>query len=125
MQAGITDTVLDRYYALVDRAVRDPDAFEELIGVFALDAVVRMDAELMRGRDAIVAHYRGLTTSVAEGQTYWSTSTLDDGRLKGEWVFAARMVDGRLVTSSGIEHATLDSDGLIVALYNEYIRPPA
>lgn len=125
MQAGTTDTALDRYYALFDRAVADPEAIDEFLALFAPEAVVRIDVDPLQGRDAIAASYRGAFSTFAEGKSFWNTTTLDDGRIKGKFVFIARMIDGTLVSSSGIEHATVDSDGLIVALYNEYIRPPA
>ncbi|WP_039940305.1 nuclear transport factor 2 family protein [Streptomyces himastatinicus] len=119
-----TQTALDRYMELADRAVRDPSALEELPTIFAPDATVRLRDEPVTGIAAIMEFYRAFVAAVAESKHYWTTTILEDGTIESHWVVAARRADGSLMTAAGIEHATVDTDGLITNLRNRYIRPP-
>ncbi|WP_406448891.1 hypothetical protein OH768_00690 [Streptomyces sp. NBC_01622] len=39
-----------------------------------------------------------------------------------QWVCAARMTDGTVITVAGVEHRTVGPDGLIIDLRNEFTR---
>lgn len=117
-------TVLDRYIALADRAVQDPAALDELVSVFAPDATVHLGDEPVTGFAAIRELYRAHIARHAHSTHYWTTTVLDDGRLEATWVVAARMADGGLMTAGGIEHATVNEDGLINELRNRFTRTP-
>ncbi|MFE7116476.1 nuclear transport factor 2 family protein [Streptomyces sp. NPDC057654] len=120
----MTDTVIDRYIGLSDRAVHDASALEELLDLFAPDTIVRIGPESVRGREAIAAFYRTHFAAFAESRHYWNTTVLEDGTLRADWAAASRMADGRLMTVAGVEHAQLDGDGLIADLRNDFTRLP-
>ncbi|GAA2360574.1 MULTISPECIES: nuclear transport factor 2 family protein [Streptomyces] len=124
MTGQMTHTALDRYMELADRAVRDPSALAELPTIFAPDATVRLRDEPVTGMPAIMEFYRVFVAAVAESKHYWTTTILEDGTIESHWVVAARRADGSLMTAAGVEHATVDTDGLITNLRNRYTRPP-
>ncbi|MFI2378074.1 nuclear transport factor 2 family protein [Streptomyces sp. NPDC018964] len=119
-----TTTALDRYIGLSDWAVQDEAALDEALALFAADATVEIGPEPVRGSEAIAAFYRAHLAAHAESRHFWNTIVLEDGTLRAEWVCAARMADGSLMTVAGVEHATLDARGLIVHLRNEFTRLP-
>ncbi|MFC7989541.1 nuclear transport factor 2 family protein [Streptomyces pilosus] len=119
-----TSTALDRYIGLSDRAVHDETALNELLALFTADATVDIGPEPARGDKAVAAFYRAHFADHAEMKHFWKTTVLADGRLRAEWVCAARKTDGSLITVAGVEHATLDTQGLISHLHNEFTRLP-
>ncbi|MFB7597351.1 nuclear transport factor 2 family protein [Streptomyces sp. NPDC056160] len=119
----MTDTTIDRYIGLSDRAVHDDSALDELLTLFAPDAIVRLGPEPVRGSAAIAAFYRAHFATFADSRHYWNTTVLEDGTLRAEWAAAARMADGRLMTVAGVEHAKLDGN-VIADLRNEFTRLP-
>ena len=118
-----TDTVLDRYIRIFDRTAHDPEVVEELQSIFAPDATVQLteDSEPVTGLSAIMAVYRNITAQMADSQHFWTVTELDDGTLECHWVQAGRATDGRLVSMSGIEHATVNADGLVTHLANRMV----
>jgi SnoaL-like protein len=120
-----TDTAIDRYIRIFDRAAHDPAALEELRSIFAPDATVQLtdDQEPVTGFAALMELYRGMIAFMADSKHVWTTTVLDDGRVECRWVQAGRTADGRLVAYSGIEHATVDADGLITNLRNRMVAP--
>ncbi|MGI5143496.1 FAD-dependent monooxygenase [Streptomyces sp. CA-106110] len=122
--AKMTATPLDRYIGLADRAVHEKSALDELLAVFAPEATVLIGPEPVRGRAAIAAFYRTHFATFADSRHYWNTTVLEDGTLRAEWVAAARMADDSLITVAGVEHATVDQNGLITDLRNEFTRLP-
>lgn len=119
-----SSTALDRYIGLADQAIADPAALEQLIGVFAPDAVVQLDDTPITGQSAIADFYREFASNFVESKHFWNTTVLGDGTLKATWVCAARTAGGAVVTVAGVEHARVNQDGLIVDLRNEYTRRP-
>ncbi|MFD2420361.1 nuclear transport factor 2 family protein [Amycolatopsis pigmentata] len=119
------ETVLDRYIGLSDRAVRESSALAELLGLFASDATVLIGPEPAHGKEAVTTFYRAHFAGIVESKHYWNTTVLEDGTVRAEWVCAARTTGNGLITVAGVEHATVDSDGLIQDLRNEFTRPPA
>ncbi|MEU1043721.1 nuclear transport factor 2 family protein [Streptomyces sp. NPDC005897] len=117
-------TALDRYLGLSDRAVHGEVALGELLALFAADATVEIGPEPAHGSEGIAAFCRAHFAAHAEMKHFWSTTVLDDGTLRAEWVCAARKTDGSLITVAGVEHATLDAQGLIGRLRNEFTRHP-
>ncbi|MET7567349.1 nuclear transport factor 2 family protein [Streptomyces sp. NPDC005492] len=124
MTDTVIDTVIDRYIALADEAVHDESALAELLALFAPDATVRLGSDPVHGHEAVTAFYRAHFDSFADTKHYWNTTVLDDGTLRAEWVCAARTADDQLMTVAGVEHATLDGDGLITDLRNEFTQRP-
>ncbi|MCW8378661.1 nuclear transport factor 2 family protein [Streptomyces justiciae] len=116
-QIQTTKTVLDRYIALMDRAIHDSELLGELPSVFAPDATVQLEElEPVVGLPAIAEFYRGFYSAVADLRHFWNTTLLEDGRLKADFVVSGRTADGHLMARRGIEYATVDSDGLITHL---------
>jgi hypothetical protein len=120
----MTDTTIDRYIGLADRAVHDDSALDELLTLFAPYATVQIGPEPVHGHEAIAAFYRAHFVTFADSRHYRNTTVLDDGTLRAEWASAARMTDGQLMTVAGVEHAQIDGDGLITEMRNEFSRPP-
>ncbi|TWF82271.1 SnoaL-like protein [Pseudonocardia hierapolitana] len=120
-----TETTIDRYITIFDRAARDPAALEELRSIFAPDAPVQLtdEQEPVTGLTAIMTLYRGITGYMADSTHFWTTTVLDDGTLEYHWVQAARSTDGRLLTNSGIERASVNAEGLITNLRNQMVPP--
>ncbi|MEQ3549668.1 nuclear transport factor 2 family protein [Pseudonocardia nematodicida] len=116
---------LDRYLAASDRAIADHTAMDELLDVFAPEAVVQIDDTPIRGAEAIREFYRGYVNAHVASQHFWNTTVLTDGRQRAEWVCAARTAGGAVITVAGVEHATIGPDDRIVELRNEFTRPPA
>lgn len=120
-----TETVIDRYIRIFDRAAHDPAALEEYRSIFAPDATVQLADEQppVTGFAAVLELYRGIAESTADSKHIWDSTVLDDGRVECRWVNVTRTADGRLVTLSGLEHATVDADGLITNLRNRMVAP--
>jgi hypothetical protein len=121
---GTADTALDRYMRFADRAVKDPAALAELRSIFAPNATVRLRDTPVTGFPDIVEFYRAFAAELADSKHYWTTTVLDDGTIEAQWVVAARRTDGSLMTAGGVEHASVDADGLITDLRNRYTRRP-
>lgn len=121
-----TETVLDRYIGLADRAVHDPALLaEELPTIFAPDATVQLFDEPVTGLDAILAFYRAHLATQSDTRHFWTTRVLQDGTLEAEWVAAGRLTDGSLLVVGGVETATVDPAGLISHLRNRTTIAPA
>jgi SnoaL-like domain len=120
-----TDTVIDRYIRIFDRSAQDPAALDELQSIFAPDATIQLsdEQEPVTGFAAIMELYRFLAAGMADSKHIWTTTVLDDGTLECRWVSVARAADGGLGTHSGIEHATVNADGLITNLRNRMVPP--
>jgi hypothetical protein len=120
-----TETVIDRYITIFDRAAQDPGALDELRSIFAPDARVQLndDQEPVTGFAAVMDLYRVMTGHMADSKHVWTTTVLDDGTLECRWVQAARATDGPLLTYGGIERATVNTDGLITNLRNRIVDP--
>jgi hypothetical protein len=114
---------LDRYIGLADKAIADPSALDELVGIFAPDAVVQIDDTPLTG-PAIREMYREFVAAHAEARHFWNTTVLPDGTERATWAVAARMADGTVMTAAGVEYARVDEQGLIVELRNEFTRRP-
>lgn len=120
-----TETVFDRYMNAIDRAVYDAGALEEdLRSIYAPDATVDLSegAEPVIGLDAIIEFYRGFVAACSDSKHFWDVRVLDDGRLECHWVSVHRMADGRLTAQGGIEHATVNADGLMTSLRNRMVQ---
>lgn len=111
------ETVVDRYMTTVDRAVREPDALKQLEAVFAPKATVRFgELPPVTGLADITEFYRNLYSDMADTKHVWTTTVLDEGTIEVSFIAAWRAADGRLGSQSGIEHVTVDADGLITEL---------
>ncbi len=117
--------VMDRYIAATDRAIADEAHLDELLSVFAPDAMVQIDVKPFRGERAIREFYTGFIAAHAASKHFWNTTVLPDGRQKTVWACAARLTDGSVITVAGVEHATVDQQGRITNLHNEFTRRPA
>ena len=117
--------ILDRYIAATDRAIADEAALDDLLDVFAPDAVVQIAGTPIRGAAALREFYSGFVADHAESQHYANTAVLPDGRQRTEWVCAARKTDGSVIAVAGVEHAIVGPDGRITDLRNEFTQPPA
>ncbi|GAA4013027.1 nuclear transport factor 2 family protein [Streptomyces plumbiresistens] len=117
-QSQATDTVLDRYIALMDRAVHDLGLLdEELPSIFAPDATVQLEElEPVTGLTAITEFYRRFYSHAGDNKHFWNTTVLEDGTLEADFIVAGRSRDGHLLARRGIEHATVNADGLITSL---------
>jgi SnoaL-like protein len=120
-----TGNALDRYIGMADEVVRDPGLLDEWMTLFAPDAVVQLGPEPVHGHRAIADFYRLWATQFAETKHFWNSAVLADGTVRAEWVSAARMADGRVSVVAGIEHATVDAEGRITSLRNEFSVPPS
>jgi hypothetical protein len=118
----MTDTAVQRYMRLADRGYQDDAAYEELVALFAPDAVVDIDGTPVRGTAEIRAFYRRFFDEGSESSHYWYTEILPDGTHRTVWVESGRLADGRLTSVAGVEYATLDADGRIATLRNEPIQ---
>lgn len=67
--------------------------------------------------------YGGFAEGMVDSKHVWTITVLDDGRIELRWLHASRRVDDRLVALSGIEYATLNTDGLITSLDNRMVTP--
>ncbi|SNY31357.1 nuclear transport factor 2 family protein [Paractinoplanes atraurantiacus] len=112
-----TETALDRYITFMGRAAHDTALLDDLSSIFAVDATVAMGTpEVVAGLDAITEFYRGFYAGAGDSKHFWTTTVLDDGTLKAHFIVAGRNPDGSLMARSGIEHATVNDDGLITSL---------
>jgi hypothetical protein len=120
-----TETVIDRYIRIFDRAAHDPGAVEEYRSIFAQDAIVQLHdgTEPVTGIDAIMDLYHSIAADMSDSKHLWTVTVLDDGTLECRWVSVTRRADGRLAPLSGIEHATVNADGLMTSLRNKVVPP--
>jgi hypothetical protein len=110
-------TVVDRYITLVDRAVHEPQALQELGSVFAPEATVQFgDLPPVTGLADITEFYRRFYSDMADCKHVWTTTVLDDGTLEVRFIAASRTPDGQLASQGGTEHVTVDANGLITNL---------
>jgi hypothetical protein len=120
----VSETTMDRYVRLFDAAVHDASALDELVGLFAPEAIVEIGPEPVQGRQAIDAMYRSFISTFADSKHFWNTTVVDDGTLRTEWAAVCRTTDNRLTTVAGVEHAKLDPTGRITDLRNTFTRVP-
>ncbi|MEV5809989.1 nuclear transport factor 2 family protein [Streptomyces parvulus] len=112
-----TATVVDRYITLVDRAVHEPDLWEELGSVFAPRATVRFGTrEPVSGLGDIEEFYRGFYSGMADVAHVWNTGVVDDGTLEVRFIASWRTDAGALGSQGGTEYVSVDADGLITSL---------
>jgi hypothetical protein len=112
-----TETVVDRYMTLVDRAVHKPEALQELEAVFAPKATVQFgELQPVTGLADITEFYRRLYSDMADSKHVWTTTVLDGDTIEVRFITAWRTADAQLGSQSGIEHVTVDADGLITEL---------
>lgn len=112
-----TPTVVDRYITLVDRAVHEPQALQELGSVFAPGATVQFgDLPPVTGLADITEFYRRFYSDMADSKHVWTTTALDERTLEVRFIAAWRTSDGQLASQGGTEHVTVDADGLITDL---------
>ncbi|MER6497355.1 nuclear transport factor 2 family protein [Streptomyces griseorubiginosus] len=110
-------TVVDRYITLMDRAVHDPQALQELGSVFAPGATVQIgDLPPVTGLSDITEFYRNFYSEMADCKHVWTTTVLDDGSLEVRFIAAWRTIDGQLASQGAVEHVTVDANGLITQL---------
>jgi hypothetical protein len=108
------ETVVDRYITLVDRAVHEPEALRELGSVFAPEATVQFgEMPPVTGIAGITEFYRRFYSDMADSKHVWTTTVLDEGTIEVRFIAAWRTPDGQLGSQGGIEHVTVDADGLI------------
>lgn len=120
-----TIETIGRYMEIFDRTAHDPGALEELLTLFASDATVQLvdGQEPVTGIPALWELYRLAVKNLTDSRHIWTTTVLDDGRIEARWDCASRTIDGRLVALSGIEHVTVNADGLITNLRNRMVAP--
>ncbi|WP_051814977.1 nuclear transport factor 2 family protein [Streptomyces iakyrus] len=112
-----TETVADRYITLVDRAVHEPQALQELGSVFAPGATVQFgDLPPVTGLADITEFYRNFYSEMADSKHVWTTTVLGDGTLEVRFIAAWRTTDGQLASQGAVEHVTVDANGLITQL---------
>ncbi|MFI1734114.1 nuclear transport factor 2 family protein [Streptomyces acidicola] len=112
-----TETVVDCYITLVDRAVHEPKALAELGSVFAPEATVQFgELPPVTGRADITEFYRRFYSDMADSKHVWTTTVLGDGTLQVRFIAAWRTLDGRLASQGGTERVTVDANGLITDL---------
>ena len=112
-----TETAVDRYMTTVDRVVDDPEALKQLEAVFAPKATVQFgELPPVTGLADITEFYRNLYLDMADSKHVWTTTVLDEGTIEVRFITAWRAADGRLGSQSGIEHVTVDAEGLITEL---------
>ncbi|KUN74969.1 nuclear transport factor 2 family protein [Streptomyces griseoruber] len=112
-----TETAVDRYMTLVDRAVHEPEALKELEAVFAPKATVQFgELPPVTGLADITEFYRRLSSDLADSKHVWTTTVLDEATIEVRFITAWRAADGRLGSQGGIEHVTVDAGGLITEL---------
>ncbi|MFI1707615.1 nuclear transport factor 2 family protein [Streptomyces griseoruber] len=112
-----TETVTDRYITLVDRAVHEPQALQELGSVFAPGATVQFgDLPPVTGLADITEFYRNFYSEMADSKHVWTTTELGDGTLEIRFIAAWRTTDGQLASQGAVEHVTVDAKGLITRL---------
>ena len=79
-------TAVQRYLTLADRGYQDDAVYEELVALFAADAVVDIDGTPVRGTAEIRALYRRFFDEGSESSHHWHTEILADGTHKTVWV---------------------------------------
>ncbi|GGY34871.1 nuclear transport factor 2 family protein [Streptomyces djakartensis] len=112
-----TETVADRYITLVDRAVHEPQALQELGSVFAPGATVQFgDLPPVTGLADITEFYRNFYSEMADSKHVWTTTALGDGTLEVRFIASWRTTDGHLASQGAVECVTVDANGLITQL---------
>lgn len=112
-------TTLDRYFTLSDTAGHSQTDFEELIGLFAPDAVLEpATGPSVRGAAQIRAFFRTFLDRNAESRHLWRTRVDDSepGTVTVEWAVAVRRSADGLAAMTGTDVAALAPDGRIARL---------
>jgi hypothetical protein len=108
---------VDRYITLVDRAAHEPEALRELGSEFAPEATVRFgELAPVTGPAEITEFCRRFCSDMADSKHVWTTTVLDEGTIEVGFIAAWRTTDGKLGSQGGVEHVTVDADGLITKL---------
>lgn len=113
-----TVTVLERYMTLFDRYLAGTTQLDELRTIFAPDATVDIIGTPVTGIDALFGLYEGILGRMQETKHVWNLNRVDESTLEADWVVAARMKDGSVMSRGGFERAHLNAEGLIVDLKN-------
>lgn len=121
METGV-GTAVDRYYQLADQVGQNDKLRDDVIGLFAPDAVVNVTGIPVQGTKEIEQLFSRFFANAKENRHYWRTEIMEDGTHKTVWVASGLHADGRVYSAAGTEYFNLDSDGLIVSLRNDMIH---
>lgn len=124
MAVNHTD-VVGRYLNLFDRLPEKGSVIDDLVALFAPDAVIRLfeGQEPIEGRGAIRQVYADFAEALVENKHVWKLVEVSEEESILEWLQAARMSDGRLLAHAGIERVHVNNDGLIISLDNRMVTP--
>jgi hypothetical protein len=107
---------VDRYITLVDRAAHEPEALRELGSEFARRPPCGSVNAPVTGLAEITEFRRRFCSDMADSKYVWTTTVLDGGTIEVRFIAAWRTTDGKLGSQGGVEHVTVDADGLITKL---------
>jgi hypothetical protein len=92
-------------------------ALRELGSEFAPEATVRFgELAPVTGLAEITEFCRRFCSDMADSKHVWTTTVLDEGTIEVGFIAAWRTTDGKLGSQGGVEHVTVDADGLITKL---------
>lgn len=119
----MAETVLDRYFELSDTAGADPEDFEQLIALFADDAVLTPNGgDPVRGRAAIRQFFTAFFARNVASRHMWTTR-IEGSRITVAWGVVFKRASGQVFTLNGTDVAEISSAHLIQSLLVRAVQP--
>ena len=110
---------IERYMTLFNRAGYDSAAFDQMIDLFAEDAIVDITGTPHSGRPALVLLFHRCCDNIASSHHNWTTEHLPDGTVKVVWAAAIRTQNDTVHAFAGVEYYRFNENSLIQYLRNE------
>jgi hypothetical protein len=111
-------TVLDKYFQLSDLAMDSENYFEELIGLFDKDAILKSArGEKVSGQESIRKFFRDFFSRNSALKHVWNTEEHDNSPfLKTHWIACGRRKSGEIFFLKGHDIAEINTKNKMINL---------
>jgi len=105
-------TVFDKYFKLWDAALFDEAKLEELINLFANDAIIKTPQGSATGTEMLKSGIKQTLENYISMNHVWNTQETDDGFV-ATWAVTHELKNGQMHAAVGVDYMQLDNSGKI------------
>ncbi|MGT2908075.1 nuclear transport factor 2 family protein [Streptococcus dentiloxodontae] len=103
--------ILNRYFYLSDLAVQNENSLQELIQLFAEDAVIEANDSLTyTGKEEIIPFFKDFFSRNLATKHLWDVHSRGNGKFQANWAVAGRRNSGDYFALTGQDIATVKND---------------